>query len=303
MEYTRFSYTERDLSFLPFRPQNSHKGTFGRVLCMCGSTGMSGAAYFAAKAAYRTGAGLVRILTAEENRTVLQTLLPEAIVTVYSASDLDGLREAVAWADVLVIGCGLGVSADSRLCLSEALRLRGEKPLVLDADGLNLLARNPSFAKYIQGAVLTPHIGEMERLIAADGRKILADPPQAAAAFAQKHDVVCVLKSHRTVVSDGGERLYVNTSGNSGMATGGSGDVLAGIIGGILAQSRNGSLSAMDVACLGVYIHGLCGEAAARKKSEYAVMASDLLDCLPDVLRRAERIRSNGRTLMCGEDS
>lgn len=292
MAYTNFSYTERDLSALPPRPQASHKGTFGRVLCICGSVGMSGAAYFAAKAAYRMGAGLVRILTAEENRAVLQTLLPEAIVTSHAPADSEQLQEAIAWADVLVVGCGLGVSAASRACLSDTLRLRGEKPLVLDADGLNLLARNPSFLPYIRGAVLTPHIGEMARLCAVGEQEILADPSSVAYAFAKRHGVICVLKSHRTVVSDGGARLYVNRSGNSGMATGGSGDVLAGMLGGLLAQAKHGTAGTMELACLGVYLHGLCGDAAARRQSEYAVMASDLLDSLPPLLRNAELMRS-----------
>lgn len=293
MEYSVFSYTERDLSRMPARPSASHKGSFGKVLCVCGSVGMSGAAYFAARAAYRVGAGLVRVLTAEENRAILQTLLPEAMVSVYDGSEPNVLRDAVEWADVLVIGCGLGTSAAARALLSDTLRLRGERPTVIDADGLNLLARNPSLIKYAKGAVLTPHVGEMSRLCGRTAEELLADPARAAYDLARRHGVICVLKSHRTAVSDGGERLYANTSGNSGLATGGSGDVLAGVIGGILAQSRRGERTAMEAACLGAYIHGLCGDEAARALSEYSVMASDLLEALPRVMRRAEAYRTN----------
>ncbi len=286
MDFSCFSYTECDLMRMPKRPAESHKGTFGRVLCVCGSAGMCGAAYFAAKAAYRVGAGLVRILTAEENRSVLQTLIPEAIVSVYDPAAPDGLQDAVEWADVLVVGCGLGVSPVSRGLLSDLLRLRGDKPTVLDADALNLLARNPSLMKYARGAVITPHVGEMRRLTACSEAEILADPVAMAGGFAKRNEVICVLKNHRTVVADGSDLIYRNGSGNSGLATGGSGDVLAGIIGGILAQGRNGGLSAMDAACLGVYLHGLCGDEAAAELSEYSVMAGDILDAIPKVMRR-----------------
>lgn len=286
MELSCFSYTERDLDRMPKRPAESHKGTFGKVLCVCGSEGMCGAAYFAAKACYRTGAGLVRILTVQANLSVLQTLIPEAIVTVYDSSQPTVIQDAVEWADVLVVGCGLGVSAESRGLLSDVLRLRGEKPTVLDADALNLLSRNPSLLKYAKGAILTPHIGEMSRLTSISCEEILGNTAKTAYDFAQKHGVVCVLKEHRTVVSDGSELVYRNTSGNSGMATGGSGDVLAGIVGGILAQSRHGELTPMDAACLGVYLHGLCGDEAAEKLSEYSVMAGDLLDAIPITLQR-----------------
>lgn len=288
MDISCFSYTEKDLNRMPRRPAESHKGTFGRVLCVCGSAGMCGAAYFAAKACYRVGAGLVRILTSEENRSVLQTLIPEAIVSVYDPAAPDALRAAVEWADVIVAGCGLGISPLSRGLLADLLRLRGDKPTVLDADALNLLARNPSLMKHTRGAVITPHVGEMCRLTSLSEAEILENPAKIAQAFAEKHGLICVLKSHHSVVSDGADLVYRNASGNSGLATGGSGDVLAGMIGGILAQSRNSALSAMDAACLGVYLHGLCGDVAAEALSEYSVMASDILETIPKVLRRIE---------------
>ncbi|MBQ9783609.1 MAG: NAD(P)H-hydrate dehydratase [Clostridia bacterium] len=286
MAYSVFSYTRDALDMLPPRPEESHKGTFGKVLCVCGSVGMCGAAFFAAKAAYRMGAGLVRILTVRENLPMLQTMLPEAIVSVYDADqpDMNVIDEAEEWADVLVIGCGLGISPVSRTLLARLLR-SSQTPKILDADALNLLARNPSLLKYAKGAILTPHPLEMARLTGRSLEEIQADPEIIAYEFAKKHALICVLKQHRTVVTDGGERLYRNNTGNSGMATGGSGDVLAGMLGGLLAQCRTGELPLFSVATLGVYLHGLCGDVAARELGEYSLMASDLLIALPKILR------------------
>lgn len=281
-----YSYTVTDLKRLPSRPEESNKGTFGRVLCVCGSYGMAGAAYFAAKSALRTGAGLVEILTPRENMTVLQTLLPEAIVTVYdsSAPVAPVLEAAISRATAIVCGCGLGISQASRTVLSKVLRT-ATVPTVLDADALNLLSRNPSLLKYAKGKIITPHPAEMSRLTGIPTENIVADNLNICRDFARKHELVCVLKSHNTAVSDGGERIYVNNSGNSGMATGGSGDVLAGIIGGILAQDRDGKLTSLDTATLGVYIHGLAGDIAAEKVGKYSLIASDIIDALPLVLK------------------
>ncbi len=287
LHISHFSYSEQDLFRMPKRPEESHKGTFGRVLCVCGSKGMSGAAYLAAKAAYRCGAGLVRILTVSENLPILQSLLPEAIVTVYDSDSPEPsvLSEAYEWADVLVIGCGLGITPASRFLLSHLMRIN-TKPTVYDADALNLIARNPSLTKYLKGSIVTPHPLEMARLCRCSPEEILSDSDRFAHAYAKKHGAVCVLKRPQTVVSDGGNMIYRNLSGNSGMATGGSGDVLAGMIGGILAQNRDHGLDLFTCANLGVYLHGLCGDAAAHELGEYSLMASDLINALPKVLRR-----------------
>ena len=282
-------YLAEELKKLPRRPQESNKGTFGRVLCVCGSVGMCGAAYLAAKAAYRTGAGLVRILTVEENRPILQTLLPEAIVTVYDKNEpeLALIDEAEGWADVLVIGCGLGISRASRAVVAHLLRY-SNKPKVLDADALNLISLNPSLLKYVRGAILTPHPMEMARLVGRSVEEILEHSEKIAGEFAQAHGATLVLKRHRTLTADG-STIYRNTTGNSGMATGGSGDVLAGILGGLLAQVRDGELPNTELAAMGVLIHGMCGDLAARELGEHATMASDLVDALPAVLRWAEQ--------------
>ncbi len=286
MAIKTFTYTSRELYLMPQRTPDSDKSYYGRLLLICGSVGMSGAAYLSAKAALRTGAGLVEILTPEENRVILQSLLPEAIVTVYDKDniDTDKISERIARADAVVCGCGLGVYPYSRKLLAHLLR-SCTVPTVLDADALNLLSRNPSLLKHAKGNIITPHLGEMSRLCGEEIESIKRSPDGHCRAFAEKHSLVCVLKGHRTLVSDGSDSLYVNSSGNSGMATAGSGDVLAGIIGGILAQGKHGTQNLLIAASLGVYIHGLCGDYAAERLGEYSLMASDIIDALPSVLR------------------
>ena len=284
--FSTYSYTSADLKRLPPRPEESNKGTFGRVLCVCGSLGMAGAAYFAAKSALRTGAGLCEILTPHENLPVLQILLPEAIVTPYDPAepDMQSIEAAIGRASAIVCGCGLGISRASRNVLTKVLRT-STVPTVLDADALNLISRNPSLLKYAQGKIITPHPAEMSRLTQIPVEDIVSDNLNICRDFADKHGLVCVLKSHRTAVSDGTDKIYVNASGNSGMATAGSGDVLAGVIGGILAQNREGKLTALNAAALGVYIHGLAGDIAAGKTGKYSLIASDIIDALPLVLK------------------
>lgn len=283
-EYTEISFDSLPADLLPTRPERTSKSDFGRVLCICGSMGMSGAAYLCAKAAYRTGAGLVEIFTPEENRIILQSTLPEAIVTPYTADNAEELLLAsLEKADAIVAGCGLSVTPLSRKILSVLLHNVDTKkvPLVLDADALNLISRNPSFLKYIKNTVITPHILEFSRLSSASVQEILTTPSDFAYSYAKKHSLICVLKDHNTIVTDGTDRLYVNLTGNNGMSTGGSGDVLAGILAGLLAQTKHVSL---DTVSLAVYIHGACGDIAARRLSQYSLMASDLIDALPLIL-------------------
>ncbi|MBR2354071.1 MAG: NAD(P)H-hydrate dehydratase [Clostridia bacterium] len=285
-EYTQISNNDCKELLLPDRPHDSHKGTFGRVLVVAGSHNMAGAAYFAAKACYRMGAGLCRILTVKENFSVLASLLPEALLTCYDGDDPDPdvIAEAEEWADVLVIGCGMGTSEAARRILSYLLR-HTDKPRVLDADALNLLARNPSLLKYARGAILTPHSMEMARLCGCGVEEVESSRAKIAHGLAKRTDSVCVLKGHRTLITDGKGILYRNETGNSGMATAGSGDVLAGMIGGLLAGGHLEEPDPLRWARLGVCLHGLCGEAASEELTEYAVMASDLLDAIPSVLR------------------
>lgn len=286
--YTQFSFDTFPTDLMPKRKERSSKGDFGRVLCVCGSRGMAGAAYLCAKAAYRTGAGLVEILTPEENRIVLQTSLPEAIITPYTVdNEAELLLGSMQKATCIVAGCGLSVTPESRKLLSVLLHNidTAKTPLILDADALNLISKNPSFSKYIKGAIITPHALEFSRLSGYSVEDILASTSNLAYEYAKKYSLICVLKDHNTVVSDGSERIYINNTGNNGMSTAGSGDVLAGILAGLVAQSKSASL---DIAALGVYIHGLCGDVAARRLSQYSVIASDLIDALPIVFNSIE---------------
>lgn len=283
-----YSYEREDLSLLPARPKRSNKSTFGRVLCVCGSETMSGAAYLSAKAAYRTGAGLVEILTPECNRVILSTLLPEAIITTYSQSSPERsvISEAKKRADAIVIGCGLGTTLESKKVLCSVLN--GVKvPCVIDADALNIIAKDETLYPLLSGKIITPHPMEMSRLTGnADIEEMLDCPEKAAYDVALRFGCVCVLKTHESVVSDGSLRIFKSYCGNNGMATGGSGDVLAGIIGGILAQMKNApSLDLTLAASLGVYIHAISGDLAAERLSERSLMASDIIDALPFVLK------------------
>lgn len=279
------TYTRTLLHSLPTRSQESNKGTFGRVTVAGGSKGMSGAAYLAAKAAYRTGCGLVSIVCPEANRVIYQTQLPEAVLKVYPDEDAgeDWLKDALAGSSAIVLGPGLGQSENALNLVRWTLEA-ASMPVVLDADGLNLLAAHPElWSKVPFGTVITPHPAEMARLLRCPVETVTADIPGTALSFAEEHGVVCVLKSHRTAVSDG-NRLMVNNSGNSGMATGGSGDVLAGIIASLIAQG----MAPYGAACAGVYLHGLAGDDAAARLGEHALMASDIIDSLPAVLKAAE---------------
>ena len=281
--YDIFSFDQFPKHLLPERKERSCKGDFGRVLCICGSYGMAGAAYLCAKAAYRSGAGLVEIFTHEDNRAILQTSLPEAIVSAYNEANFSDILElSIKKADCIVAGCGLSVTPLSRNILSYLLHNTDpkEKPLILDADALNLISKNPSFLKYIKGAIITPHALEFSRLSGDSVESILLSPADLAFEYARKNSLTCVLKDHNTIVSDGSYRLYLNNTGNNGMSTAGSGDVLAGIIAGLIAQDKSSSL---DITALGVYIHGLCGDIASRNLSQYSLMASDIIDALPIV--------------------
>lgn len=281
-----YALEREDLSKLPGRIPWANKGTCGKVLLIAGSEGMSGAACLGAEAAYRMGSGLVRVLTPECNRVVLQTKLPEAIVTAYqNAEDAkEKLLRAMAWADVIGIGPGLGMTESARALL-EAVLETWSGPLVIDADGLNLLAAHPDWTARLADraapAIVTPHIGEMARLVQKTSQEVLDDRIACCRDYAKSHHLICAEKDARTIISDG-EQVYINTSGNDGMATGGSGDVLTGMICGLLAQE----MEPFDAAVFGVYLHGLAGDEAAAVLGTHAMLAGDLIRQIGTVLRQ-----------------
>ena len=272
-----FYYDEPLEELLPKRDPAGNKGTFGKVLIIAGSRNMAGAAVLAARAAYRMGAGMVKVLTAPENRQILQGTIPEALFGTYE--DLD---KSLEWADVAGIGPGLGQSGEALEILTRIIT-GSPLPLLLDADALNLLAGSGELRAKLakrgrQGmsTVLTPHPGEMSRLTGLPMEEIKKDRAGSAMGLAQKLYAVVAAKDAGTIVCKESRPLYLNTGGNSGMATAGSGDVLSGCILGLMAQG----MEAFDAACVGVYAHALAGERAVRCRGEYACMAGDIAENL-----------------------
>lgn len=282
-----FSYEKSDLKRLPKRPKRSNKGTFGKVLVIAGSPNMSGACYLSAKAAYRSGAGLVKILTAKENQIILQTSLPEAILATYDdVLKEEDIEKELDWATVIVFGPGIGISQ----VVGDLLQLvltKAKVPVILDADGLNLLAMREDKEEILshlsEDYILTPHLMEMSRLVDTSLEQVREDVLKAAVEMVSKTRCNLVLKDARTIVATEG-KVYVNQSGNQGMATAGSGDVLTGIIAGMIT----GGMTSFEAACLGVYVHGLAGDAAREKKGTYSLMAEDIIDGISEVLKKAD---------------
>ncbi len=281
------------LPTVPARPADAHKGTFGRVLIIGGSRGMSGAPSLAGMGALRGGAGLVYISVPHEILPIVAAIEPSYLTIPLrtceehggvSAEALPGLRQACTGKDAIAIGPGLGLSADASSIVM-ALVTELTQPMVIDADALTLLAmKKPGISEDVGlltaagPRVLTPHPGEFARLIGVDVdiAKVQNRRENLAAEFAKAHGVVLLLKGHRTIITDG-ERLAVNQTGNPGMATGGSGDVLTGLITALLAQG----MSPFDAAQLGAHLHGLAGDLAAAEMSEPGLIASDLPRYLP----------------------
>ncbi|MGN0437479.1 MAG: NAD(P)H-hydrate dehydratase [Lachnospiraceae bacterium] len=278
-----YAYDKSDMCKLPKRFNNSNKGTYGKVAVIAGSKNMSGAAFLCSKAAYSTGVGLVKIYTHESNRMVLQSQLPEAVMMTYE--DYEGalacIEDAMKWATVVVVGPGLGIDSTSERMLYELL-MSAEVPLVVDADALNILSNNMELLEASSAQmIITPHMKEMSRLIGKSVSEITANRFDIAKKFAKKTGVTLVLKDAKSIVTNGGEQLYINVEGNNGMSTGGSGDVLAGIIAGMLA----GGLPLTEAAKIGTYVHCLAGDKAAEKKGPYAMLASDIISNLGEVMR------------------
>lgn len=267
---------ESDLDELSIRPSHSNKGTYGRLLIIAGSVNMAGAAVLAAKSAYASGCGLVRIFTPEENRVIIQTALPEAILTTYSAKELELelVDEVIEWADVVLMGPGIGMSDTSEQILKHLIHV-ATVPVILDADALNLLAKDVSILHHPHTEmVITPHLGEMSRLT-EEGITILQTKLlEAAKNFANTYQVTCVLKDERTVTSIPYGTTFLNMSGNAGMATAGSGDVLAGILASLMAQGY----SSDKAAPLAVYLHGAAGDCMVKKVGKPGLMASDIIE-------------------------
>ncbi len=285
---TAYYYEPDDLKrVLPVRRPDGHKGSFGRVSVIGGSAGMSGAALFSARAAYTSGAGLVKIFSAVKNRDVLMSGVPEALFAGYDREEegetvvnREALDEAMEWPDCLVLGPGLGTGEMSADIVSYVLE-HCLKPIVLDGDGITLCSKELLRKK--EDIILTPHPKEFSRITGREVSELKKDFVNEVASFARETGCIVAGKDARTVVSNGQE-VYVNVSGNSGMGTGGSGDVLTGIIAGMLVQG----LDCFAAARVGVYLHGLAGDCFSERLNEYSLTATGLLEGLKEALSQIE---------------
>ena len=264
------------LSILPDRNPWAHKGNFGKVLLLCGSRGYTGAAYFAAMGALRCGAGLVFLGVPESIYAIEAVKLNEPIV--FPLPDADGKLSAEAVPEILnrlpqmdtvLVGCGLGQSEGAWLVVKAVLE-NAKCPVVLDADGINLVSKHMDILRRREyPTVLTPHEGEFSRM----GGTVGGDSMASAAAFATEYGCILVLKGHRTCISDG-QSSYQNQTGNPGMAVGGSGDVLAGMIAGLIGQG----IDPLEASACGVWLHGAAGDLCAAEMGQYPMLPSDMLD-------------------------
>lgn len=314
METDKTIYLRR----IPARRSDSNKGTYGKVLVAAGSEGMCGAAYLAALAAYRSGAGLVRILTPQSNRLIVQSLLPEAIFTGYDTdSNFRVLSEVnVSWADIIVLGPGLGTEALSVTLVRALLHaiaaqcdaapskwLRKFPLLLIDADGLNILSARPELMQLVDHiasqipVVVTPHPMEMARLSAASLQEILQCPAHAAEALAEAHGTITVMKGSETIVLDADGHAFRNLEASPALSKGGSGDVLSGAIAGVYAVLRADRIDALneataeeqrilwrsmafDATVTGVLLHAEAGRLAAKIHGTHGVLARETADML-----------------------
>jgi len=263
---------------MPVREQNSHKGTFGKVLNFCGSKNYIGAAYLSTKSSLKVGAGLSALASEKQIISSVSAMLPEAIYLTREEG-LDKINEF----SVVLIGCGLGQGISAKNLLKKVMKKTEGKPLIIDADGLNLLATitpsQPSPSR--EGVIITPHPLEASRLLDCPVEQVLENLEDSAKKLSKKYNCVTVLKTHRTIVCDTNLEIYVNQHGNSALAKAGSGDVLAGIIAGLLAQG----MQAFEACKQGVYLHSRSGEIASEKLTEYSVLANDLIEFLPNAIK------------------
>ncbi len=287
---------KRELLTIPYvksifpskRDPQSHKGDFGRVLIIAGSRGFTGAAALTSLGALRIGAGLVYLAVPESLIDILEAKLTEVIKIPVSESDgafdiksfLD-LKEHIERSDVVVLGPGIGTSLPTKVFVHELLE-KIDKPIVIDADGLNCLLGNLDLLKKYKGSiVITPHPGEMARLMGIKTSEVQENRLDIAERFSSEYNVTLVLKGARTIISSPDGRTYINPTGNPGMATGGTGDVLTGMIGGLMAQG----LDPVEASCIAVFLHGLSGDIVSSKKGELPLIASDLLDFISEAIR------------------
>lgn len=274
---------------VPKRPDDANKGTTGTLLGICGSYGMAGAAILSGKAALRCGIGLEKLALPKSIYPIAAQSIFESVFLPLSETD-DGkisrfnipylLAEAKK-ATAVLLGCGLSVCNDTRELVFSFIE-NCETPMVLDADALNCVAETPEILKRRRAEIIiTPHPGEMARLCKSTAKEINLDRENTAKSFAEKYGVITVLKGHGTIIASPDGRALLNTTGNSGMATGGSGDVLAGMTAALLAQGK----SAFDCAAAAVYLHGTAGDLAAEKYGKISMLPGDMIEFIPEAFK------------------
>lgn len=271
------------LNILPDRSPESHKGDYGKILLLCGSQGYTGAAALAAMGALRSGAGLVYLGVPECIYTIEAMKLTEAIVFplpenngMLSNNALDKILDMLPKMDAVLLGCGMGCSGDTCSIVKTVLK-EYTGPVVLDADGINVLAGHIDILRGRTGAtILTPHIVEFQRI----GGVLADDKLESAKNFSKQNNAIVLLKGHRTVIACGNS-YYINPTGNPGMAVGGSGDVLAGIITALIGQG----IPPFEAAACGAWLHGAAGDVCAEKIGQYGMLPSDMLEVLPRLLK------------------
>ena len=270
-------------SLLPDRDPWGHKGSFGKILLLCGSRGYTGAAYLAAMGALRSGAGLVFLGVPESIYAIEATKLNEPVVFplpdtngMYALQAIPDILERLPQMDAVLIGCGIGQSGNT-LSVVKAVLEHAKCPVIVDADGINVLKEHKDILRGREyPTILTPHDGEFIRF----GGTIGEDRMASCSHFAKEWNSIVLLKGHRTCISDG-ETHYRNTTGNPGMAVGGSGDVLAGIIVGLLGQG----ISPLEAAACGAWLHGAAGDLCESEIGQYGMLPTDMLNVLPRLLK------------------
>lgn len=269
----------------PKRNKNTHKGDYGRIAILGGSNGMSGSVYLSSMAALRTGAGLVYNIVPKSISNILQIKTNEQIILpldsfniINNKENLEKISSYLRDKDVLAIGPGMGQD-DSLNSLINSIFIDFSGKILIDADGLNAVSKDIKILKNHKNLILTPHLMEFSRLVKLSLDQINSDRIDLAKKFARDNGVILVLKSEETIVTDG-NRIYINKIGNPGMATAGSGDVLSGVISALLHRLDN-----YEAACLGVYIHSLAGDLASNSLCEDSIIASDIVNHIPDAMR------------------
>ncbi len=286
-EYLKTITHEMVKSKLPKRRPEAHKGDFGKLLCVCGSKNMPGAAYFCIESALKCGVGLVRAAITESIYDSVASKISECTYVVCK-DDLNGNIDRISIDDILetaekcsavAVGCGMGWNENTKLIVNKIIETC-DKPIVIDADGINVISENIDILKRAKNRiVLTPHVKEAERLLNVDCQKINLNKRIYAQQLADEYGVIAVMKGYKTVVADKEEKAFLNVTGNSGMAKGGSGDVLTGIIGSFLAQGMN----PLDAALCGVYVHGKSGDICEEKYSSVSMLPRNIVGELNNV--------------------